>query len=122
MENYFGLNFKGVWTMKFEKGMQKPANSGRKKGTPNKKKLVRVSDLLADKEINPAGEILKLINTGTLEPKDELKAWSELLSYCQPKPRDEGPDDDGNDDDPDDGEEIPTADLISFVRRAKGTA
>lgn len=108
--------------MAFEKGQPRHPNAGRKKGTPNKKKLVKAADILAEKDINPASEILKLINTGTLEPKDELKAWSELLSYCQAKPKETEPDGDPDGGDPDDFDEIPTDNILEIYRKAKGTA
>lgn len=81
--------------MAFVKGMPRPANAGRKKGSKNKKTLLRVADVFADKNIEPVTEILRLIDQLD-EPRDKLKAWLELLSYCQAKPRDEMPPDDGD--------------------------
>lgn len=107
--------------MKFEKGQPKPESSGRKKGTPNKKKIVKVADLLAEQNINPAEKILNIIPT--LDPEDQVKAWLDLLSYCEAKPKDQGPDGDGDDDnDPDELDEVPLDNILEIYRKAKGTA
>jgi hypothetical protein len=42
--------------------------------------------LLAEKNINPIEEILKLLPT--LEPRDQVKTWLDIQSYVQAKPRD----------------------------------
>lgn len=76
----------------FYKGMPKPANSGRKKGVPNKTKLIRVADLLAQKAINPVEEIMALMPD--MRPEAQAKVWLELLSYCQAKPKEEPVDED----------------------------
>jgi hypothetical protein len=64
----------------------KHSNRGRPVGSPNKSKLLRVEDLLAEKDINPIEEILKLIPT--LEPRDQVKTWLDIQGYVQAKPRD----------------------------------
>jgi hypothetical protein len=69
----------------FIKGTKKIPGSGRKKGSKNKKTIARVADKLADKSLDPTEEILKIIPT--LEPKDQVNAWLDLLSYTQPKPK-----------------------------------
>lgn len=66
----------------YQKGNVKIA--GRVKGTPNKKKKLKVSALLAALDKNPAQEIIDLIPE--LEVKDQVKAWENLLAYCQAKP------------------------------------
>lgn len=71
---------------RFQKGTPKPANSGRKKGTPNKARLKRVAELLAEAGVNPAGEIMDCIALMD-EPKDRAKAWADLLAYCEAKPK-----------------------------------
>lgn len=58
---------------------------GRQKGTPNKSKVARVGEFLAEKGVNPAQEILDIIPT--LDARDQLSAWLDLLSYCQAKPK-----------------------------------
>lgn len=75
----------------FYKGMQKPPGSGRKKGVPNKTRLIRVADLLAEKAINPVEEIMALMPD--MRPEAQAKVWLELLSYCQAKPKEEAVDD-----------------------------
>jgi hypothetical protein len=71
----------------FVKGMGKPPGSGRKKGTPNKTKLLRVADFLAEKSLNPVDEIMALMPD--MRPEAQAKVWLELLSYCQAKPKEE---------------------------------
>jgi hypothetical protein len=105
--------------MRFEKGHPKPQTSGRKKGTPNKKKILKVADVLADQNIDPTKKILNIIPT--LEPEDQVKAWLDLLSYCQAKPKDSEPDGD-DDNDPDELDEVPTDNILEIYRKAKGTA
>lgn len=88
--------------MAFKKGEPRPANAGRKKGSLNRKTIARVADVLAEKDINPTEKILELIQKGHLEPRDEVKAWLELLSYTQakPKPTEEGDENSGPSDRP----------------------
>ena len=61
-------------------------NGGRPLGSKTKSKLLRVEDLLSEKGINPVEEMLALIPS--LEPRDQIKVWQDLLSYTQAKPRD----------------------------------
>ncbi len=70
--------------MKFQKGSPKPAGSGRKKGTPNKKYFPGVEEFLASRGVNPIEEILKLIPT--LPVDEKLSAWKTLASYTFAKP------------------------------------
>lgn len=98
----------------FQKG-----NPGRRPGSKNKKKIVKVADLLAEKEINPVEKILALIPS--LDPQDQVKSWLDLLSYCQSKPKAvEEPQDD--DEDLEDFDEVSNADLIKLVRPPSGVA
>ncbi len=107
----------------FQKGVPRPPNSGRKKGSKNIKKVLKVADFLAQNDLNPAEEILKLINAK--DPKDDeksllgpsvrLTAWLDLLSYCQAKPK--AVEDNDNDEvDPDDFDELTSADLLKLVK------
>lgn len=87
--------------MGFLKGQQRPPNSGRQKGTPNKKTVAKVSDFLGEQDINPAEEILKIINEKQLVANREglmqeqfvlasaarADLWLELLSFCHAKPK-----------------------------------
>lgn len=69
---------------------------------PNKKTVAKVSEFLADKGINPADEVLKIINekkivhdSKTNLQKEEFALaaqaradlWLELLSFCHAKPK-----------------------------------
>lgn len=98
----------------FQKGNPKPPNSGRKKGTPNKKKLKKVAEVLAESGIEPASEIIKEIALMD-EPKDRAKAWCDLLAYCEAKPKAGELEDEAFD--PEDFKEIETADLLSLVKK-----
>lgn len=71
--------------MTFVNGQKKPPNSGRKPGTPNIKRIPGVEQFLSENEINPISAILKLIPSVT--PTDQLKAWFNILSYIQHKPK-----------------------------------
>lgn len=85
--------------MGFIKGQEKPAMSGRQKGTPNKSTVAKVSDFLGEQGINPAEEIVKIINEkkklpdGKDSPEFFLSSttradlWLELLSFCHAKPK-----------------------------------
>lgn len=102
--------------MGFQKGMPRPANAGRKKGSKNKKKLLRVAELLAEKDINPVDKVLRLIEH--MEPKDAAKAWLELLSYCQTKAREDESGDEMADDDDllDQFEQVTDEALLKLVK------
>lgn len=93
----------------FKKGMTRHPNAGRKKGTPNKKRAVRIADYLAEKEINPAEKILELIPS--LSPREQVDAWLELQSYVEakPKPRDDDADP------PDSDTPLSAADILDLV-------
>lgn len=71
---------------------KRPERAGRPKGAKNKMHLVSAACILAEKNIHPVNEILNLIPT--LEPKDQLAAWTILLRYSvrppEPKPEGEG--------------------------------
>lgn len=69
--------------MPFVKGRAK--TGGRKKGSAVIKKLLRVDQIFANRNIHPVSEILKLIDE--LEPKDQVKTWLELLRFVQAIPR-----------------------------------
>lgn len=73
--------------MRFQKGQPRSPNAGRKKGSKNKKKLLKVSDVLAEADLQPVQEIIDLLSNGDLKDRDRLDAWFNLLSYCQAKPK-----------------------------------
>lgn len=109
--------------MKFQKGMPRPANAGRKKGSLNKKKIPKVSDFLANKDLNPAEEILKILEEDKELPEKKQKIsklgqidiWLDLLSYCQGKPKDEA-EPSGDDDEPDALDELSDEQLLRLVK------
>lgn len=68
--------------MAFQVGNPKPANSGRKKGTLNKKTHL-LEEILTAKGVNPVEEILKMIPS--LEPKQQVDVHLELMSYLYPR-------------------------------------
>lgn len=111
----------------FKPGTPKPANSGRKRGTGNKSRIPRIEETLAKQNIDPAQEILnilqetKVTDSGetvlALSPSQRVSAWLELLSYCQAKPKafEEPPADDF---DPEDFKEVDTASLLELVKKS----
>lgn len=75
--------------MRFKPGDPKPPNSGRQKGTPNKSKVLRVEDYLAEKGINPIVKVIEILedpNTDMCD-YDRARVWIALQSFCQAKPR-----------------------------------
>lgn len=69
--------------MTFKKGDAKPANSGRKKGTPNKKNL-GVQERLEQKGVNCIDEILEIART-TEDEQIRFQCYKELLKYVYPQ-------------------------------------
>ena len=69
--------------MAFKKGDPKPANSGRKKGTPNKKNL-GVQERLEQKGVNCIDEILEIART-TEDEQIRFQCYKELLKYVYPQ-------------------------------------
>lgn len=98
--------------MTFYKGMPKPPGSGRKPGSKNKKRVAKVADLLAEKDINPVDQILNLIPS--LDEEGQVNAWLDLLAYCQAKPKVDDSFDD--DDDIDEFDDIPTEELLRIIK------
>lgn len=92
----------------FKKGQPRHPDAGRKAGSPNKKRVAKVSDYLAEKDINPTAEILKLIPH--MDYPDAAKAWLDLLSYTQAKPKEET--ETGNDND---GRDLTINDILDMV-------
>lgn len=106
--------------MPFKPGDKKPLNSGRKKGSPNKKRVPRVADFLAANDINPAQKILEIIAADQkLAEKDRMSrgtmigVWMDLLEWCQPKPKEFDPDEDEI---PEELQEAKTATLLKIIK------
>jgi hypothetical protein len=94
--------------------MPRPPNSGRKKGSKNIRKVAKVSDILAERGLNPAEEILRILEQEDLKPSEQIDAWLDLLSYCQAKPKEVEEDfDDGPDEDL---EDTPKEQLLKLVK------
>ncbi len=70
----------------FVKGQKRPENAGRKKGSLNKKTVMKVADYLADNDINPAQEAVNAIKYMT-DDKAKFDAWIDLIAYCEAKPK-----------------------------------
>lgn len=110
--------------MQFQKGQPRPPNAGRKKGSLNKKKIPKVADFLAEKDVNPAEEILKILTAKEgdahyekMSPNAKIAAWMDLLSYCQAKPLAEIDSGEASDQDLlEEFEDVPTAKLLELVR------
>lgn len=64
------------------KGIAKVPGSGRKKGSVNKRTLLRVDEVLSARGLNPVEEILKLMPD--LPPVEQARQWHEILKYVQP--------------------------------------
>lgn len=65
----------------FQKGGKKPAGSGRKKGTPNKRTL-EIQERL--KGVDIIGELLEIART-TEKEETKVSVYKELLKYCYPQ-------------------------------------
>ena len=98
--------------MTFKKGDPKPSNSGRKRGTPNKVRVLRVAEVLAGNKINPVQEIISLLPN--LEPRERVKTLLELISYLEVKPSIYEPIED-HEEETQPAEAATTADLLSLV-------
>ena len=64
-----------------------PGGPGRPPGARNKKRLPKVSDYLAEKNVNVIDELLKMLRKATIEDKDKINILRDLLSYCYAKPK-----------------------------------
>jgi hypothetical protein len=79
--------------MRFQKGQPPPAGAGRPKGSKDKKKMTKIVDYLIREGLNPAEELIRLVETTDeqgdyiLTAKDRANIWMELLSYCESKPK-----------------------------------
>ena len=65
----------------FKKGQAKPANSGRKKGTPNKR-TAEIAERL--KGVDIVGELLEIART-TEKEETKVAVYKELLKYAYPQ-------------------------------------
>lgn len=105
----------------FQKGVPRPPNAGRKKGSKNIRKVAKVADILCEKGIDPTLEILKILETlndegeSVLKPRERIEVWMDLQSYCQAKPK--AVDEDPNDEvDEEEFQDLTSADLLKLVK------
>ncbi len=68
---------------KFKPGTPKPPNSGRRKGTKNKKTLLKADTVLAEADFNPTQKLIDLFPD--LDPQLKLQALKLLLEYSDRK-------------------------------------
>lgn len=68
----------------FKPGQPRPANAGRKKGTPNKSTLALCS-ILSELKLDPVRALNELLPQ--LEPKDQASVHMKLMEYIYPKRR-----------------------------------
>ena len=66
----------------FQKGMKRPDNAGRRKGTPNKK-TTELIELLGD--YNPAESLLEILKSDRVPIDLKIKINLDLMSYIYPK-------------------------------------
>lgn len=100
--------------MTFKQG--KPKTGGRKKGTPNKKTLLKVEAYLSQANFHPVEQIIKLIPN--LPAEEAVKACFNLLKYIQPEYRPtEGTH--SQDEDPEENplDDLSEAELIKLVAK-----
>ena len=71
---------------KFTKENPRPG-PGRPKGSKNTATLLKAEQYLAEKGVHPVEEILKRIPD--VDAATAIKAYLELLSYCQSKPKED---------------------------------
>jgi len=97
--------------MRFQKGMPRPANSGRRKGTPNKKRLKKAAELFAEAGVHPLEEAMKELQLID-EPKERATLWIKLHEWCEPKAKHviEEPSDD------DELEDVSNEELLKLVK------
>lgn len=72
--------------MTFRKGDKKMPGSGRRRGVPNKRKVLCVAEVLERNRKDPIVEVLLLLPQ--LEPKEQVKVWLDLQQYIEAKPKD----------------------------------
>jgi hypothetical protein len=69
--------------MAFEKGHSKIG--GRKKGTHNKKTLIRADDLLLQLDINPIQKLIELAESYEATIDHKINCYKEIAKYTYPK-------------------------------------
>jgi hypothetical protein len=106
----------------FKKGMPRPPNAGRKKGSKNKKKILRVEEVLLESNFHPIQHILNLLPE--LTPSEQTATCLKLIKYLQPelKAQEVDPNTFNSDSDSEETEatdNLTNADLIALVQSKK---
>jgi hypothetical protein len=60
---------------------------GRKKGTPNKKTLIRADELLLQLNINPIQKLIELAESDEATIDHKINCYKEIAKYTYPKHR-----------------------------------
>ena len=71
--------------MAFEQGHQKLG--GRKKGTPNKKTLIKADDLLLKLDINPIEKLIEIAGSELASIDQKINCYKTIAQYTYPKPK-----------------------------------
>jgi hypothetical protein len=71
--------------MAFKEGHTKIG--GRKKGTPNKKTLIRADELLLQLNINPIQKLIELAESDEATIDHKINCYKEIAKYTYPKHR-----------------------------------
>ena len=71
--------------MSFEKGHTKLG--GRQKGTPNKRHLLRVEDILLELDINPIQRLIEIAESSDSSIDQKINCYKEIAKYAFPKQR-----------------------------------
>lgn len=69
--------------MAFEKGHQK--TGGRRKGTPNKKTLIKADELLLDLDVNPIQQLIEIAESIESSTDQKINCYKEIAKYTYPK-------------------------------------
>ena len=71
--------------MAFEQGHGK--TGGRKKGTPNKKTLIKAGDLLVELDVNPIQKLIEIAESSETTTDQQIRCWQEISKYTYSKPK-----------------------------------
>ena len=69
--------------MAFEQGHEKLG--GRKQGTPNKKTLIKVDDLLIELDVNPIQRLIEIAESDLTSIDQKINCYKEIAKYSYPK-------------------------------------
>jgi len=69
--------------MAFEKGHEKLG--GRKKGSPNKKTLIKADDLLIKLDVNPIQRLIELAESDLTSVDQKINCYKSIAQYTYPK-------------------------------------